>query len=150
MSIKIIDLLDHIPAKSAHLLVALLMVLTLAGCGKSVETGTLTGKVTYKGQPLEFGSVMLQPKDGGPVARGTIGADGTYSMAIDGKPGAPIGVNQVRVTCFTSQRPGADSGGEKSVGDSLIPERYSRFSSSGLLVEVRPGENPPYDIELTD
>lgn len=122
----------------------------MAGCGKSVETGTLSGKVTFKGKPLEFGSVMMQPKAGGPVARGTIGPDGTYSMTIDGEPGAPIGVNNVRVTCYTGQRPGANSGGgEASVGDSLIPERYTRFSSSGLEVEVKPGENATYDIPLT-
>lgn len=144
---------ESIGRKSAialRLLGGLCLVLPLAGCGKSVETGTLSGKVTFKGKPLEFGSVMVQPQQGGPVARGTIGPDGTYSMTIDGKPGAPIGVNNVRVTCFAGQRPGANSGGgEASVGDSLIPERYTRFSSSGLEVEVKPGENSPYDIPLT-
>jgi hypothetical protein len=79
--------------------------------------------------------------------------DGTFTMTTDGKPGAPIGTNSVRVTCFTSQKPGATSdnrGGELSLGDSLIPERYSRFSSSGLTTEVKPGANEPYEIKLSE
>ena len=74
-------------------------------------------------------------------------------MTTDGEPGAPIGMNSVRVTCYTSQKPGAaadNRGGELSLGDSLIPEHYARFSSSGLKVEVKPENNEPYVIELSD
>jgi hypothetical protein len=127
----------------------IVLSLSVVGCGDRVEVGTLSGKVTYKDKPLEFGSVMLQPVGGGPVARATIQPDGTYSIAIDGKAGAPVGVNKVRVTCYSGQRPGAASTtGEASIGDSLIPEHYTKFSSSGLEVEVKAGENPPYNIEL--
>jgi hypothetical protein len=112
-----------------------------------------TGSVSYKGKPLAFGGVTMQPHRGGAIARGVIQSDGTFTMTTDGEPGAPIGANSVRVTCFTSQKPGAAAtsrGGELSLGDSLIPERYSRFSSSGLTVEVKPGSNEPYVIELTE
>jgi hypothetical protein len=123
--------------------------LTIVGCGERVEVGTLSGKVTYKGKPLEFGSVMLQPVAGGPVARGTIQPDGTFTVNTGGKDGAPLGNNKVRVTCYSGQKPGAGGGiGEASIGDSLIPEHYTKFSSSGLEVEVKAGENPPYNIEL--
>lgn len=81
---------------------------------------------------------------------GQIGPDGTYSVSTDGKPGAPLGVNRIRVTCYSGQRPGADGnapGGEVSLGDSLIPDHYTKFSGSGLEVEVKPGENT-HNIEL--
>ncbi len=137
--------------KRIGMLAAIAVVVPMIGCGKRVETGALSGTVTYKGKPLEFGSVLLQPAEGGPASYGTIGPDGSFTAAMDGKSGVPIGVNKVLVTCYTSQRPGASSGGgEKSVGDSLIPEHYTRFSSSGLKVEVKPGDNPPYNIQLTD
>jgi hypothetical protein len=112
-----------------------------------------SGSVTYKGKPLAFGGVTMQPVRGGAIARGVIQPDGTFSMTTDGEPGAPIGANSVRVTCYTSQKPGAvaaNPGGELSVGDSLIPERYARFSSSGLTVEVKPEKNEPYVIELSE
>jgi hypothetical protein len=109
--------------------------------------------VTYNGKPLTFGGVTMQPVRGGAIARGVIQPDGSFTMTTDGKPGAPIGMNSVRVTCFTSQKPGAPAsnrGGEASLGDSLIPERYSRFSSSGLTVEVKPETNEPYAIKLVE
>jgi hypothetical protein len=135
--------------RRATLVPLVVLSLALAGCGDSVKVGTLSGKVTYKGKPLEFGSVTLQPVGGGPLARGTIQSDGTYTVTTDGKPGAPLGMNKVRVTCYSGQRPGANSsGGEMSLGDSLIPEHYTKFSSSGLEVEVKAGENPPYNIDL--
>lgn len=127
------------------------MVLS-GGCSESEPTAPFSGTVTYKGQPLEFGSVTFQPKAGGSLARAQIQPDGTFELMTDGRRGAPIGENSVRVTCFANQKPGAtaDTAGEGSLGKSLIPERYSRFTTSGLTVEVKSGENPPYEIQLTD
>ncbi len=49
-----------------------------AGCGRSV--GTVTGKVTYKGQPLKGGVVSFTPADGkGPPVPATIAEDGSYT-----------------------------------------------------------------------
>ncbi|MCA9184822.1 MAG: hypothetical protein R3E01_20010 [Pirellulaceae bacterium] len=66
--------------------------------------------------------------------------------------GAAVGTNQVRITCFPSQKPDAtnDGGGELALGRSLIPTHYNSFGSSGLTVDVQPGENEPFNIELTD
>lgn len=122
------------------------------GCGSSDSIAPLSGSVTYKGAPLEFGSVTFQPAAGGPLARAQIQTDGTFELTTDGRPGAPVGMNNVRVTCFANQKPGAvqNSGGEASLGKSLIPERYSRFTTSGLTIDVKPDENPPCNIELAD
>ena len=123
------------------------------GLPRSIHFGSFSGSVTYKGKPLEFGSVTMQPVRGGAISRGVIQSDGSFAMTTNGKPGAPIGTNSVRVTCYTSQKPGAaaaSAGGELSVGKSLIPERYAGFSSSGLTIEVKAGKNEPYAIQLSD
>jgi len=126
----------------------------VAGCtDRSARLAPFSGTVTYKGKPLEFGGVTMQPVRGGSISRGVIQPDGTFEMTTDGEPGAPIGTNSVRVTCYTSQKPGAAAAtreGELSVGASLIPERYARFSSSGLTVEVKPGGNEPQVFELSE
>jgi hypothetical protein len=125
----------------------------LAGFQDQTSLAPFSGSVTYNGKPLMFGGVTMQPVRGGAISRGVIQSDGTFVMTTDGKPGAPLGMNSVRVTCYPSQKPGAATAsrdGEVSLGASLIPERYARFSSSGLTVEVKRGGNEPYAIKLSD
>ena len=78
--------------------------------------------------------------------------DGTFVMKTsDGKEGAAVGVNSVRVTCFTGQKPGANAqrtDEEASLGRSLIPHHYNQFSSSGLSVDVQAESNEPFLIEM--
>ena len=133
--------------------VAVVLVgLALVGCGKYDHLAPLTGKVLYNGRPLEFGTVNLRPVDGGEFTRGIIQSDGSFAMKTnDGTEGAAIGVNSVRVTCFTGQRPGAAAqrgDEEASLGRSLIPHHYNQFSSSGLSVEVKPESNEPFVINI--
>lgn len=126
--------------------------LLLTGCGGGQDLAPLSGTVEFKGKPLEFGYVILKPTNGGPVARGEIQPDGTFEMSTDGKKGATVGSNSVRITCYTGQDPSkasaTDGEGRVMLGKSVIPEDYSRFSSSQISVEVKPGENPPFPIKL--
>jgi hypothetical protein len=115
-----------------------------AGCGGGPKTAPVTGKVTYRGQPLQFGSVMFQP-DTGPVAKAKIESDGTFTLSTDGKPGAVLGKHKVRVTCFESQSPNpppTPPGQEPTLGRSLIPQKYSNFGASGLEITVSEDMKP--------
>jgi hypothetical protein len=128
-------------------------IFAASGCGKPSNLAPLSGTVSYKGKPLEFGSVMLMPAQGGLASRADIEANGSFTLqTVDGQEGATIGLNRIRVACVPAQKPGANSspGGEVSLGKSLIPQHYNNFSSSGLSVEVLPENNPPLVIELKD
>jgi hypothetical protein len=132
---------------------ALLNVVSIAlmGCRDTSHLAPLSGKVTYNGKSLEFGSVMLQPAQGGEFSRADIQPDGSFILKTpDGDEGATIGLNRVRVTCFPGQKPGAqiDASGDIKLGKSLIPEKYNNFSSSELTIEVLPENNPPFVIDL--
>jgi hypothetical protein len=62
----------------AGLLVLALVLLGGQGCGSS--TATISGEVTYDGQPVGDGSITLTPADGkGPVVGGEI-REGKYAM----------------------------------------------------------------------
>ncbi len=67
-----------------QLLVALCTVpFAFAGCGSSenrLKTAEVTGTVTYKGEPLHIGSVVMIPDGGGPAAEANITREGTFSM----------------------------------------------------------------------
>lgn len=133
-------------------LLALLLV-AVNGCGGETEIVPFEGRVLYKGEPLQFGSVMFQPVSGGQAATGTIQPDGTFAMRTRGfGDGATVGLNRVRVTCFPAQKPGSaeNTSQELALGKSLIPTHYNSFGSSGLTVEVKPEGNDPYVIDLQD
>lgn len=129
-----------------------LCLLAAAGCEPPLPLIPVSGSVVYQGEPLQFGGVMMQPVAGGPVARGTI-EEGVFVMQTQGEQGVLPGAHRVRVTCFANQKPGAapsSAAGEPSLGRSLIPEHYNRFSSSGLTVDVRHADSEPILIELED
>jgi hypothetical protein len=137
------------PVALAALLIAL--GLTAVGCDSAPTMAPVTGRVTFRGEPLQFGGVMLQP-DAGQPARGTIATDGTFTLSTAGAAGAVLGKHKIRVTCYESQRPDAvvDTNVEPTTGTLLIPQRYTNYGRSGLTFEVKADEPNDLVIELTD
>ena len=137
------------------LLIGLLMAtFAITGCGGNVhELTPVSGKVTYMGAPLTFGCVTFQPELGR-ASRGAIQPDGTFTLNTPGEgDGAAVGLNKVRITCFESQDPRVQQGGEMGggyLGKSLIPNKYKNYATSGITVEVKSGSNDPVIIELTN
>ena len=113
--------------------------LAATGCGRGVKLVPVTGTVMLDGKPLEFGAVMVQPK-AGPAAQARINPDGTFRLGTF-KPddGAIPGPATIRVICRKDITP---PGGEMVFGPNLIPDRYSRFDSSGLTAEIAAGMKP--------
>ena len=131
----------------------------IAGCAK--ETGDISGKVTYRGKHLEFGSVNVIDVHDQPHAA-EIQSDGTYSIQK-----VPLGPARVCVTAVdpkvqeeikriltASKTPGPDGKmPPKPYIDPkklhLIPEKYNSPENSGLTLEVQKGSTT-YDIPLVD
>ncbi len=81
-----------------------LLAAALAGCGPGhgMTLGRVQGKVTYKGEPVKFGTVSFVPDaskgSDGPIATGTIKSDGTYILSTDeGGDGALVGHHKISV-----------------------------------------------------
>lgn len=130
--------------------ITLLLMLSV-GCGKTRTLAELTGKVTYNGQPLQFGVVMIQA-EGGQPATGDIQPDGTFEMTTRGEgTGVPVGECKVRILCFHGQNPEVLAQNSAApLGKSLIPKRYNSFNTSGITVEIQSGANEPLNLKLTD
>ncbi|MDY0168315.1 MAG: hypothetical protein RBS80_17330 [Thermoguttaceae bacterium] len=131
------------------LALVLLLLTGPTGCGRGDrELAPLTGKVLYNGEPLQFGAVMIEHEYGQP-ATAEIRPDGTFVMVTRGEgQGAVVGERRVRITCFEAQAPA--NIGSDTLGESLIPQKYTSFETSGLTVDIKPGENEPLVFELTD
>jgi len=125
----------------------LCFLLLAAGCGgggNQLETAEVTGKVTYKGEPLHIGSVLFTPAGGGPSAQANIDRNGYYTLgtyALD--DGAVLGKHQVMIVASTS--PGGTGLPDDPISNtgsvSLIPDIYSDPQNSGLKADVKAGEN---------
>lgn len=117
----------------------LILAFLFNGCGSpdGQKTGTVSGKVTLDGEPLEEGGIAFDPKDGvGPSSGATI-KDGYYSAAI------PLGEKRVKITASkmvgetkTYDTPDSPT---RPVFKELVPPKYNIDST--LTITVKEGSN---------
>ena len=132
---------------------AVALVWLSSGCGKDAHNQTLfpvSGKVSYKGEPLTTGTVILIADNGKGNAtkhepRGPIDEHGNFQVTTAGQPGAPPGWYKVAVI---ANKP-ANPSNLYALTGSLIPKKYADANSSQLAIEVtdKPAEGA-YDISL--
>jgi hypothetical protein len=121
-----------------------LMIPQILGCGKQ-ETGSVSGSITYDGQPVKSGYVLFTPSDGhGPVAGGPI-RDGRYAIE-NISPGPKI----VRVEASSGSGPSVQSSEEMA---RLSKEWKGKIGSDGIIrTETVPadarGNNQPYEVKV--
>ena len=140
------------PGCPASRAAALVLLASVAGCGQSGSEPLLpvAGKVTLARQPLTKGAVVFYPDTAkGNTTRhqprGTIEADGRYTISTHPRPGAPPGWYRVGVFA----KDASDPKNPYALGRALIPEKFSNPDASGLVLEVR-RDAPPgaYDLDL--
>ena len=134
----------------------LVLLMPLSACGR--ERATVKGKVTYQGEPVTFGEVIIRGEDGGFVS-GPLNEKGEYEVK---------GVSSGKAYGAVLQRTkGAKSPADirrewKSKGiappeDAFIvaspklefPAKYCDTGSSGLFVDVTPPVTQ-FDLQLLD
>ncbi len=120
------------------------------GCsGKSTpETSTVQGKVTYQGNPVTQGVILLTPEGSGQAATGEIQTDGSFQLTTFKKnDGARPGKYRVAVQPFPAT--GGIPGMEFPEGKPPIPAKYLDANTSGLTAEIKSGKNT-LDFALKD
>jgi hypothetical protein len=124
------------------------VLVAVAGCGsKSPAKTAIKGKVWYRGEPLPGGLVAFVPDgdrgNNGPLAKGTIAADGTFSLAPETAPGwyrvaiAPLPAESTSSPTPSNPYPG-------------VPLRYRNPSFSGIQGEIKQGAENTFEFYLED
>ena len=146
--------------KNILVILGFVILFFAAGCGDKFKTYPVTGKVTYKGEPVAGATVSFNPKVEGQGDDGYARTDdnGNYKLQTQlGKPegGTTPGEYYVRVSKTdlvptgrkTTESTGTVSEEMRSV--SALPEKYGSALTSPLSFIVEKKKNT-YDIELTD
>jgi len=152
---------------------SLLLLFVASGCGPGNSTsGTVSGKVTYKGQPVTGGSLAFHTKEGA-IYPTVINEDGTYTLTgmptgdmtvtVDtealnpdkviptyGEPGQPGQPGQPGAGGTMQPPPGVAAPPQKETGKYIkIPEKYNDPTKSGLTVNVT-STGTKKDFDLSD
>jgi len=142
-----------------------LAVLAVVGCGGG-GTGTITGKVTYKGKDgnvvtLKGGNVIFASEKG-PSLQAEIKEDGTYTLENVPVGEAKVAVRTAWLGIQAAMGKGAASGPPKDASGPMpgkmtpdvaarkfvaIPSRYETPDGSGLVYAVKKGSQT-HDIPL--
>jgi hypothetical protein len=122
------------------------LLLVAAGCGSGhgkEELVPVYGKVLFRGRPLAGGTIVFvpDPERGGhgPLAMGTIDAEGNYVLRSDGRPGVVPGWHRITIAAPPSA---------SDAGESRLPPRYTDPEHSGLAREVLAGKPNVIDLPL--
>lgn len=143
-----------------------LAAIVSAGCGggASGPQGKVSGKVTYKGNPVATGAtVSFLGSAGGGSAAGTVGSDGSYQLRSMNGDQIPAGKYKVLITppvqaamspeeaMKASMPSGKSKPGipEKPPADATIPSQYHAINTTPAEFEVKQGDNV-INIELED
>jgi hypothetical protein len=133
------------PMRMFRCCLMLLLAAATLGCrhgGIDLPTGRVSGTVTCQGKPLGFGTIVFFHPSGH-AASAEIAADGTFTLT------AYQGPNQISIECYEADRPGSTKVRSRTGHDkSLIPQRYTNYTSSGLAFEVKAGECNKADFTL--
>ena len=129
--------------RSLDLLFGLCFVAAIAGCSKSPPVYKVTGKASFRGQPLSTGMVAFHHTDAkSPMVTGEIRSDGSFELTTK-RPGDGALPGDYRVT-VTSMLPGKGVEGidkDYQPPKPLIPLKYMRLDETPLKATVEPKDN---------
>jgi hypothetical protein len=93
--------------KAGKLLIAVASIAMAAGCSSEPEPAQLSGKVTFKGEPVPAGWISFTPdvnNTGSGQVRVCQIKDGIYDSAKESEPGIYPGAYQVKIAGFDGKK----------------------------------------------
>jgi hypothetical protein len=119
-----------------HSLVALVVAVGVLGCGGNATNKiTVSGTVSYKGEPVTSGLLQFTGENNGYYGAANLLPDGSYTMT-DVVPG------EVKVSIMQTPGGSGSSSGEKSKPapkpQAELPDKYRSPQTSGLKYPIKP------------
>jgi hypothetical protein len=144
------------------LVAAVLTILSGCGSGNGLNLAKVSGKVSYKGQPVKNGTVFFMPDEGrgtvGPPAVGSITTDGSFVMSTEtAGDGVIVGHHKVGITgiepaSVSSQEapdPTQDPGGYMKVKAKITAQAASgAFKKTEELFTDKGGKKYRYVVPM--
>ncbi|WP_437192811.1 hypothetical protein [Planctomicrobium sp. SH527] len=131
--------------KTSFLAVSL-MCLALVGCGGGAtgpDEHVVSGNVTFNGEPIENGRILLRQTEGSQQAFSGEIKNGSYSLkTAPGKMHVEITASRIIPGKFDNS-----NGTPEPVGEMYIPAKYN--SKSDLTADVVGGQKNTFDFALT-
>jgi hypothetical protein len=129
-----------------------LLALLAAGCEPGAPAlSAVHGQVSYNGILLHTGIIVFTPDPlrgtVGPSAHGEIQADGSYILYTSDQCGAAEGWHRVTIIALESA-PFVNQNGQRPVPRSLLPDKYRDPELSGLVCEIKAGQDNRIDFNL--
>jgi carboxypeptidase family protein len=131
----------------------------LVGCNSGSVSGTVpvSGKVTYKGAPVEGAIVTFVPEGKGRTATATTRAGGVFSLTTVDASGAMPGKYKVTVD-KVEYGPGGSSSMEAAASGNaaerqakrVLPAKYAEAASTPLAMEIPTGGKKDIGLSLVD
>lgn len=134
----------------ATLIGLLVMLPVLCGCGRSdgPVRYPVMGTITFRGEPLDQGTIQFTPTANRGIGSGAIVSNGEYSLPRE--KGLPAG--EYRVMIFSADleaapiQPEDGPPGSAKLMPERIPPEYN--SQSKITREVEPGEENKFDFDI--
>jgi hypothetical protein len=137
-------------------LMVLLVVIAAEGCQRRHwrSLGTAHGRVTLQGKPVAADTITFENAAEGVALSAAIGPDGSYRMKSHEGDGLPVGKYRVAImpqSFVVHHRTPFDPQPEPAAANALsdIPQKYLAANITPLTAAVSPGENAPFDFNLT-
>lgn len=145
-----------------RLLCVVAVAIALAGCSKpgSIRTSPVSGKVTYKGQPVDGATISFIPEGATRPATAITAAGGLYRLTTLDSSGAMPGkytvtVRKQEIAAATTQAVSMEEALKMNnrpppPPKELLPAKYADPAHSPLHVEVQDGQSNSIDLPLAD
>lgn len=130
-----------------HAALSIPLVLLLLGCGSGLRRLPISGEVTFKGEPLEHGSIQFLTTEGPPgPAAGALIDGGRYQ--IPAVHGLEPGTYRVLISCAVEVKKLPPGWKGSPPTEELIPPAYSSFKESKVTIEVTSSGPNQFDFHI--
>jgi len=137
--------------------IAAALLVTLGCTKKPPARGIVHGRVMIGSKPVTGATVFFENTETGIAMNAALDQDGRYEVKSHLGAGLPPGTYQVAVTpggvmspeeASTSPLAGEAKAERAKQPVTSVPVKYHDPATSGLTIEVKEGNNPPFDITL--